>query len=541
MRKFFIAVPVLALCAQLSAQNINQSVQVTNDYVTRFADFQKQGDGLRVPDSLYRFDYSFDYSVFDTPYKGAYEFSPYRIQVTPEPRPYDGGTLWLRAGAGYSLHPSFELAWAALRRGNARVDVFADAGGYVGKYRRMRTSDPFAGHDIHGRAGVGGEYLLPSVRLTWQAGYEGIAAREDVETPYFSSGFNSGTAGVRAQSRPGRGSMLFYDVNLRYRYAAENYAAALSRGGLGENNVRVGVSVGPELEGKYRILLDAAFEMDALRERAATSGKSRLFPASHAALRPHVDFSLGPVQLDAGVRLDYGEWSADKKFTVAPDVTARLDLLEQDLTVFAGVSGGQSMQGFYQTKHVNHFAFRTEPGASLSREKIRVRAGLDGHWNSRLQYGFEAGYVSHAGLPLSSYCAVYLVDFSSVYARARAAWNDERVSVDGTLGYDYLMMPEFPGAYAPPAFTADLRGSYNWQRRIFAGAFLEAASVRKALWPDEEGVGGYVNLGLTGEFRIDRRWGVWAEAGNLLGMRIERLPGYIEQGPYLTLGLSLKL
>ena len=40
MKKINLAIAMMALCAPLSAQNINQSVQVTNDYVTRFSDFQ---------------------------------------------------------------------------------------------------------------------------------------------------------------------------------------------------------------------------------------------------------------------------------------------------------------------------------------------------------------------------------------------------------------------------------------------------------------------------------------------------------------------
>ena len=134
-------------------------------------------------------------------------------------------------------------------------------------------------------------------------------------------------------------------------------------------------------------------------------------------------------------------------------------------------------------------------------------------------------------------------DFQSAYARAKLSWADERVQVDGNLGYAHHILPEeeFP-VYTPPAFTADVRGSYNWQKRIFAGAFVEAASARTpmAAWTATP-IRGYANLGLTGEFRVDRRWGVWAEAGNLLCMDIERVPGYIERGPYVTLGVSLKL
>ena len=539
MRKIYTLFAMLALAAPLAAQNINQSVQVTNDYIGRFADFQKQGGAMLVPDSLYRFDYNFDYSVFETPYKGAYEFSPYEILVTPEARPYDGSDFFLRAGAGYSLHPQLTLAWQALCREDLTVGVFADARGYAGPYHRFKDGNPFRGHDLSARAGVGGRYLLPAVRLSWQLAYEGIAAGEDDDDPYFRSGYNAATVNARVQSRERPDNFLFYDVNLRYRYANEAYAPLLNRGGLGENNFHLGISGGPVLGGKYRILLDALFEMDALRETGLPA--SQRFAASLAAVRPHVDFLLGPVQLDAGARVDYGEWGENKRFTISPDVTARLDLLDQDLTLFAAVSGGQALQSHYDIKQVNHFSYRTAPGVSLSRELLRARVGVDGHWNSRLQYGLEAGYVSYAGLPLSDYSSVDLVDFQSAYARAKLAWADERVQVDGALGYAYHFLPSDVAAYAPPAFTADVRGSYNWQRRIFAGAFVEAASSRVSMLSGGDPIRGYANVGLIGEFKVDRRWGVWAEMGNLLCMDIERLPGYIERGPYVTLGLTLKL
>jgi hypothetical protein len=546
MKKTIIALAALALGVPLSAQNINQSVQVTNDYVSRFADFQKQGGTLQVPDSLYRFDYRFDYSVFDTPYKGSYEFTPYEIRVTPEARLYDGYQLYLRAGAGYTLHPQLELAWQALQREDLTVGVFADAGGYSGRYRTDAAAESGPGRDLSARAGINGRYLLPALSLSWRLGYEGIsAAFSQADNVLFRSGFNAAVVGGRVQSRERPGDFLFYDVDFRYRYAGEKYPAGGAYADLTENNLHLGVSGGPVLDSKYRILLDALFEMDALRELG--TGTPQKFSSNLVALRPHVDFLLGPVQLDAGARLDYGEWLDNNRFTVSPDVMARMDLIEQDLTLYAAVSGGQSLQSHYDVKHVNHFAYRANLGTFLSREKLRVRAGVDGHWGSRLQYGLEAGYVSYQGLPLSNYWHVTLADFQSVYAKVKLAWADERVTADGALGYSYMIFPEDMLGFAPPAFTADVRGSYNWQHRIFAGGFVEAASARQGFY-DAFHVGaapkpipGYVNLGLTGEYRLDGRWGVWAEAGNLLGMDIQRVPGCIERGPYFTLGLTLKL
>ena len=176
----------------------------------------------------------------------------------------------------------------------------------------------------------------------------------------------------------------------------------------------------------------------------------------------------------------------------------------------------------------------------MSREKIRASIGLDGHWHSRLQYGLEAGYASYASLPLSFFSAVSLVDFQSIFVKGKFAWSDERVQVDGALGYAYVMAPD-QAALAPPAFTADVRDSYNWQRRIYVGAFVEAATSRRGLAAGMDPVPGYADFGLTGEYRLNARLGFWAEGGNLLGMDIERLPGYIERGPRFTVGLTLKL
>ena len=102
MRRIAIFAALLACGLPALSQNIRQSVEVTNEYEAKFSDFQKLGADTQIPDSLYEFDYSFDYSVFDSPYRGSYEFTPYEIQLTPDPMVYDGRRFILRAGAGYS-------------------------------------------------------------------------------------------------------------------------------------------------------------------------------------------------------------------------------------------------------------------------------------------------------------------------------------------------------------------------------------------------------------------------------------------------------
>lgn len=548
MKRINLAIAVMALCAPLSAQNINQSVQVTNEYESRFSDFQKTGPSLQVPDSLYRFDYSFDYSVFETPYKGSYEFSPYRISVTPEARLYDGSKFFLRLGAGYTIHPQFEMAWQMLQAPDFAIGVFAEAGGYAGRYSRRGVAESFSGHDLNGRIGLGGQYLRPAVRLSYHFGYEGIFAGEGGAEPYFRSGFSSVIAAGRIQSRERPGNQMFYDIDLQYRYSSDGGRSEGQVSASGENNLRVAVSAGPVLASKYRILIDGLFELESLRGddyyKVADShgelfGGMRM--ASLGSIKPHVDFLLGPVRLDAGVRVDYSKGTDQGAFSVSPDVTARMALLDADMELVAGVSGGQYIQSHYAVKQLNHFAFMMGSSAKISREKLHVRAGLQGHAASRLQYELEAGYVSYQGMPLASLYGVLPVDYNAAYVQGRFSWRGPRLELDADAKYSYLRLNTLCAAFAPPAFVGELRGRYNWENRTWAGLFVEAQSSRLSLASDGVWIPWFANLGLTFEYRIDARWTFWAEAGNLLGMAIERAPGFIEKGQYGTVGFSLKL
>ena len=129
MKRLIISIAILAASLTAWAQNVNPTVQVTNDYMTRMSDVRKQGVDISVPDSLYDFDYNFDYSVFESPYKGAYEFSPYVVKMTPEREEPDLRKFYLRAGAGYAMHPELELVCAPVIKDKFTLNVFADADG----------------------------------------------------------------------------------------------------------------------------------------------------------------------------------------------------------------------------------------------------------------------------------------------------------------------------------------------------------------------------------------------------------------------------
>ena len=529
-------------CLQLQAQNINQSVEVTNDYVSRFSDFQKQGTSLQVPDSLYVFDYDFDYTVFETPYKGSYDFSPYRIQVTPMPRPYDGSRMLLRAGAGYTLHPVLDFVWQPIAEKDLSLSVFGGIGGYAGRYVRNSAALPAtSGYDLSSRLGVSVLNIRPMVRLSGTLAYEGMFQGSGELDGDQNFGLHSILAQGAIASRDRAENHLKYEIGAGYRHSGDAGFLRGASGRASEDNVRVNLSAGPILQQKYSILLDAAFELNTLNQKLGTIFLSKQV-AILGSFRPHVDFLLGPVHLDAGVRIDYTSSTVGEMWTLVPDVTARLAVLGAALELYAGVGGGQRISNLYEQRQLNHFACMSTAAGSVSRDRLRLRAGIEGHVDARLHYALEAGAVAANSVPLAAFRDVLSTDYSAFYGSAFASWKTERVELDGTLCYTHIRRYVAVDAWSPAPLTADLRFRYNWLQRAYAGAFLEAASQRKWLGAaDMADIAGYANLGLTGEWRFDSRWSVWAEAGNLLGMAVERMPGYIEKGPYLTVGLGFKL
>ena len=119
MRRNIILTFVASLvCATSFAQsNLNPTVEVTNTYQGDPSAVHKPQIGMAIPDSLLRFDMDFGYEVFEKPYQGAYNFKPYMLAMKPEKNAFRGRKLYLRAGAGYSLHPQLDFVFSPEPKG----------------------------------------------------------------------------------------------------------------------------------------------------------------------------------------------------------------------------------------------------------------------------------------------------------------------------------------------------------------------------------------------------------------------------------------
>ena len=123
------------ISAAAAAQNLDPTVEVSRAYEGNLVEVHKPAMEMAVPDTVQQFRLDFDYSVFDSPYKGSYEFNPYLTTMRPAASVFDPNVFYLRAGAGYRLYPVADIIWSPAFKKGFKMDVYAVHRSYVGDYR----------------------------------------------------------------------------------------------------------------------------------------------------------------------------------------------------------------------------------------------------------------------------------------------------------------------------------------------------------------------------------------------------------------------
>lgn len=529
------------LCgALLSAQNLNPEVQVTNDYVSTLSGMPKQGISMIIPDSLHRFDYHFDYSVFDSPYKGSYEFSPYSVTVKPDANPFDGRKLYASLGAGYALRPELDVLWTPVRKDKFTLSVAGKGRGFYGQYRTVDSELSATGlgekgqYDFSGHGSLDGQAWFGTSTLKFDVGYDGIFTG-----PWLcpSDNYHSAFASARLLSTDNASSRFYYDIGLAYRFSNDSYVT--------DNHFVVDGKFG----GKFtRRALSCLVDFNLVSNRFY----------SGLDVAPHVDLSLGSVDLRLGARagFDYkaGE-DPQHSIKLYPDVTASINLVRNHLQVFGFLTGGPQYNSYFDLKSFDHYFHSNS--LEVSKNRLDIGAGVRGQISSRVQFGVKTGFKFLESMPLytvkPSAGGVYpgfqqldFVDYNTFYVDATAKWKSERLDIDGKLLYYADALSVSSGHFAPSPLSGGLHLKYNWDRRVFFGIGADAASHRSTNITTPAGeinctIPWYVDLGAVLEFRFARGWSAWLKGGNLLNMDIRRTPLYSEFGVSGIAGVSLIL
>lgn len=589
MRKIYLVSAAMLMTAAVSfGQNFNPTVEVTNTYQGNASEVHKPLLGMNVPDSLLRFDLDFDYEVFEKPYQGAYSFKPYMLNMRPAKDAWRGRKLYLKAGAGYTLHPRFEFVFSPEQSGPFQMSVYASHKSYFGNYheikpelqdglyRMKKSGGKFGGYDALTSAGFDGRYNWDRTILSFGIGYYGLAAKDSV----MSRSYNAFDFNARVRSNNDSESYFLYDIGLRGRvandgldYKSFSFPDGVTVDKQNENWVLLDGLVGPVVNNSRSILV--GFE-------AESASYSRFYDGNigRVALIPSYRFKSGRWNLNLGVKLEFmfrndadtlsfGKMGGGKGQIVYPDAHISF-AVGGNVALYADATGGSRLNTYSSQISENHHlnpSFLVAPVYELitplvdnTVEKVNARIGVRGSAASSFQFDVNGGVGLYGNALMESGLftaggdlvpALAYSDYNLIYANALVGLRTGRVKIDADFRYRGVSFPDNDAlnlGFTLPKYSGGVRASYDISSRLYAGINVEAASWRDGKCASvasedilDVRVPGYVDLGVNCGYKFNRKWTLWLESGNLLCQTIQRNPLYAEKGLWVTAGVSLNL
>lgn len=556
---FVISIFSCFFAVSAAAQNLDPTVEVNREYEGKLVEVHKPAFTMAVPDSVTRFALDFDYSVFENPYKGSYEFNPYLLTLKPSVSGSGESRFYLKAGAGYQLHPTFDLVWSPKlgQQRNLNLDVYALHRSFVGNYltiapefsedgtavmTRLPKKDDgthkWFGYDLMSKAGASARVDYEKLALDFGAGYYGLLQKDRA----WQRGYNAVYADFGISTKPETVESLTFDLDVDYRYGQDRVGSSE----LTENVLGLELLVGPLRAKKQRLAFgfggDFAFYSGAF---SATAGEIHFVPR-YVFKKNRLDISAG-IKVSKLLAKDQenGMYGSKEQY-VYPDVHLSYILLPKSLKVYFKADGGNRLDTYSSLIEGNHHITHQLPQLKLDYtvERVALTAGFDGRITDLFSYNIRGGYANYAnmmtyGIAVAQTPSFFIDYVSSQKAFAAMDWvfSHRGVRFDGTVMYDHYFDLSSDQVLTPAAFHGNAAVEYSWRDRIIAGVDCNFATASKGGCV----IPGYADLGVYAEYATARNLSFWLRAGNLLNMTIQRNPLYAEKGVNCTVGICLNL
>jgi hypothetical protein len=545
MKKIIISSAMfLAAVFPVAAQDLDPTVEVSRRYEGKLIDVHKPDMEMAVPDSVYMFDLYFDYSVFDNPYKGSYDFNPYTMDMKPESHPVYSPVFYLNAGAGYTLHPLLDVLYSPVQKGAFNVDIYGSHRSYIGDYRNVHVGENAAGgyfesgYDLLSKAGADMGYDWENISLDFGASYYGLAVKD----AFKKDDYNSVKAYLDLKSKSV--DKFMYGVGVSYRYGNE--------GLMNEHLFDVTANVSHAF--RYNSRIEVGFGVDF---GVYAGGADVVFGNFHVL--PRYIYENGRFRSSVGARVSavtsQSEGFSKANQFIYPDVRLSYDVIKDAMRLYLNVRGGETLNTYHSIIDGNHHASLSYalPGKNLlgsSVERIHPEIGFEGRISSFFSYGVKGGYLLSDNALMNVLVrngagyrpALGYSGYQQGYAQAQFALGFESFRCDGAFTYahswDSDQLAEGSYVVLPPEFKAQLSVVYNWNRRLYVGADCDFASRSKTAQKDVY-LPHYIDLGAYVEYAVNKNISVWLRGGNLLDMEIQKSPLFAEKGLNFTAGICL--
>lgn len=291
----------------------------------------------------------------------------------------------------------------------------------------------------------------------------------------------------------------------------------------------------------------------------------------NVGLNPNLEILQNNLTVNLGVKLLYsaGKGSGNEnKGYYYPNVWASYKLIDEVVTVYAGVTGDLHQNSFKSYTNKNPYVSPTLLMRNTD-EQYNIFLGVKGKLASNIFYNLKGFYKNEKDKPM------YLLNpsmtdgnnivafgyqagnsFNVVYDTVKTAGASGEISIDlskqlkiggaGTLNVYDVKTEKRP--WNLPALEVSAFANYNNQN-WFAGANVFYVGSRKDRFsvvdgfgiPDREiQLGDYIDLNLNGGYRFNEKLTVFARANNILSSDYQKYANFYVQGLQIFGGLTYK-
>ena len=387
MKKIIIFFAILFAWIHVSvAQNLDPTVEVTRGYKAELVDAHKPSLEMAVPDSVYKFDLDFDYSVSDKTYGGSYEFVPYSMDMRPQSPKEVPTVFYLNAGAGYTLHPTLDVIYSPVLNGKFSMDLYGKHRSYIGDYRAPHVGEHVAGqafkggYDMMSKANADFGYDWEKAVMGFGVSYYGVAVNDILH----KDAFNALDARFSVKSKSLWSKRFMYDIALGYRLGGGH--------DVREHLVDLDMKFGPTQKAIRKLFLDLGASLAVYQKHVSAT-------FAHFYLAPHYLFQKNGFKADVGVRAAYvlpgAEHQPVNDQFVYPEVHLSC-LIKDVMRLYVDVTGGEVLNTYsslLERNHHFHLNYSLAEGQLLSSSQVRVRpeAGIEGRITNFFTYHVKGG------------------------------------------------------------------------------------------------------------------------------------------------------
>jgi hypothetical protein len=556
MKKLQILLLAMLLSAPVYAQ-IDPTVVVDREYEGKIdVDVRMPATPIAVADSLKKFDVTFDYSIFDRPFRDLYEFSPYQAAslgvVPPQAVPHFSA----RVASQYPLMPEVDLFGQLVPKKNPNVNFgmfvkYASEAGnipamnkYVGTLdaRRLRMS-----------AGAFFKYAWEKGELSLLGSYRNSYAKDKHgDLPYIGyasdsvkHSVNAYEADFRIRSTNAKDHEFYYDIDASFVSSAKDLQVKplYEPFVFSETAFNIDALFGSSFD-EHRMYVDV---------RSQNNWYNQLdgYYIGILEFAPIYRYTKGRFDGRFGIRFS-NSFAGDNNTSIYPDVDAKFELAENKFWVRAVANGGRQIDNLgshlemapWLLLGVNGgipIAIQTDGPSYKMRYTTRpidTKLSFEGIIGSRLGINVYGTYTSfkdrmllYSGLIYQSLPYIYpeFVDYAKLSAGVELTWTSKDLRVFTSVqGNKYNS--ESP-LYMLPRIESLSQVEYNFKERLFLSAALVIKGERESLYgrvPDnivavpvmqDSQIGrvpAYLDLSAKVEFKVNRFFSVYAKGGNLL-------------------------